>query len=390
MDIAKRIADALGVEIVFTSYPMEQVVTGNWGGRFDIAMQHLAITDQRREVLDFSSPYAFDPAQLIATPVSGPIDIDTFGGLTICAAIGSLAQDWVDGTLNLTDPPLEPIPAPEGLTITPAANEDECLLLDGSTPELGALVSLPTAVKAIGGGAPFTIVGEPVFYAPIGVAFDRSGPEAGSLVAEVDAILATLRDDGILTARSEVRFSGLDLSVAPGGAPASPVPQGGDPAFTADAQLLDRFPTEVAGVTLTPLAMNGADLDLLLVPANADVGNAYAPFLSLGSDTSLGIAGLGLASAPVETPDGSAMLTGVHMDGVSSLDLAEALTPLFTNQYRDPRTKSVTIDGRTVTRISDGPYSVGDDATFLYRKSGVAWYVAGAQPLVDEILATLP
>ncbi len=71
VDVARRIARALGVEVVFTSYPLEQVVTGNWGGRFDIAMQHLAITDQRREVLDFSAPYAFDPAQLIATTASG-------------------------------------------------------------------------------------------------------------------------------------------------------------------------------------------------------------------------------------------------------------------------------------------------------------------------------
>ncbi len=41
--------------------------------------------------------------------------------------------------------------------------------------------------------------------------------------------------------------------------------------------------------------------------------------------------------APVVTPDGSAMLTAARMDGVSSADLAAALTPLMTNQYRDPR-----------------------------------------------------
>ena len=390
VDIGKRIANALGVDVVFTSYPLEQVVTGDWGGRFDIAMEHLAITDQRRQVLDFSAPYAFDPAQVIATPVSGPVSVESFANQPICAAIGSAAQDWVDGTLGLTDMPVPPVPAPVGMTITPVANEDLCLLLDGSTPELGALVSLPTASTAIAAGAPFQLVGDPVFYAPVGIAADRSGADPASLVAQLDAILGTFRDDGTLTARSEARFDGLDLSQVPGGGPIGSVLEGDAPAFTIDQKLLDQFPSEVAGVTLAPLGMNGADLDLLLVPTNTDVSNAYLSFISLGDGTSTGIAGLALMTAPVVTPDGSAMLTAARMDGVGSQDLATALTPLLTNQYRDPRTRTVTIGDKSVTRISDGPYSRGDAATFMYRHAGVLWVAAGAQPLVDEVLATLP
>ncbi len=213
----------------------------------------------------------------------------------------------------------------------------------------------------------------------------------GSLLAEVDAALTALRDAGTLTTRSQARFNGLDLSQVPGGGgPIAPVPPGGPAAFTADPKLVGLFPLEVAGISLQPLAMNGADLDLLLVPTNTDVSNAYLPFISLGSDTSLGVAGLGLVSAPVVSPAGSAMLTAARMDGMSSSELATAITPLFTNQYRDPRTRSVTIGGKTVSRVSDGPYTVGDPATFIYRKSGVVWMVAGAQPLVDEVLATLP
>jgi len=390
VDVAKRIANALGVDIEFTSYPLEQVVTGSWGSRFDIAMQHLAITDERRQVLDFSAPYAFDPAQLLATSASGITSLDGFANQSVCAAIGSSAQHWVDGTLGFTGVPVEPAAAPEGLVITPASNEEACLLIDGSTADVGALASLPSATQAIANGAPLVVIGEPVYYAPVGVATDRSGPDAGSLTAEIDAILATLRDAGTLTNRSEVRFDGLDLSQVPGGGPVESVPQGGDPAFSVDQRLLDQFPTEVAGVTLVSLGMNGADLDLLLVPTDTDVSEAYLPFVSLGADTSTGIAGLSLMTTPVVTDGGSAMLTAARMDGVPSLDLATALTPLFTGQYRDPRTRTVTIDGRTVTRVSDGPYATGDPATFIYRKSGVAWFVSGAQPLVDEVLATLP
>jgi hypothetical protein len=284
---------------------------------------------------------------------------------------------------------------PAEVAIVPSPNEDACIVDIGSgTPDstglTGGLVSLDGATKAIAQGAPIVLQGDPVFYAPIGAATDRSGPDAESLIAELDAALASLRDDGTLTARSQARFDGLDLSQVAGGAPVESVPQGGEPAFTVDQGLLDQFPTAVAGASLRPLAMNGADLDLLLVPTNTDVSDAYQPFLALGSDTSSGIAGLGLVSAPLVTADGSAMLTATRMTGVPTRDLETALTPLFTNQYRDPRTRSVTIGDRTVTRISDGPYSTGDRATFVYRHAGVAWFVAGSQPLVDTILEALP
>ena len=96
----------------------------------------------------------------------------------------------------------------------------------------------------------------------------------------MDAILGTLRDDGTLTARSVARFDGLDLSQVPGGGSGRIDPQGDAPAFTVDQKLLDQFPSEVAGANLAPLGMNGADLDLLLVPTNTDVSNAYLPFIS--------------------------------------------------------------------------------------------------------------
>ena len=162
------------------------------------------------------------------------------------------------------------------------------------------------------------------------------------------------------------------------------------PGGAIDPKLLEQFPSVVAGVTLAPLGMNGADLDLLLVPANTDVSNEYGSFVTLGDGVSTGIAGLMLMTAPVVTSGGSAMLTAARMDGVGSSDLATALTPLFTNQYRDRQSRTVTIGDKSVTRISDGPYAPGDSATFEYRHAGVLWLVAGPQPLVDEVLATLP
>ncbi len=206
------------------------------------------------------------------------VTLDSFANQPICAAIGSSAQDWVDGTLGLTDLPTDARhPRPTGMTITPAANEDLCLLLDGTDARgrrarvaahgveghrrrCSVRSSSATRSSTRPSASPRTGVARtPRRSSP------RSTPSSG-----------TLRDDGTLTARSEVRFDGLDLSQVPGGGPIESPPQGDAPAFTRRPEAAG--PVPVGGRRVRPwrpLGMNGADLDLLLVPTNTDVSNAY-------------------------------------------------------------------------------------------------------------------
>jgi hypothetical protein len=367
-------------------------VTGGWGGRFDIAMQHLAITDSRRSVLDFSQPYAFDPAQLVVPDSSGLTSIDELAGTTICAANGSVADQWQSGTLQLTQPPVPQAPAPDPLTITGVANDQACItsVAEGSEGFAAGLVSSDDAAGDIADGAPIVTLGDPVFYAPIGIAYDRDGPDPLALEGELSSAIDELLTDGTIAARSEVRFDGLDLTQVPGGGPREVPPPGEPAAFTAEPAIVDVFPSDIDGVALRPLFLNGADLDLLLRPSNPDVSRVYGPLRDVGEGTDLGVAALGLGMAPVVVGDASAMLTATKVPGVASADLATALTPLFTNQLRDERTAQVSLGGRTVTRISSGPYSEGDTAVFVFPHSGIAWFVYGSEPLVEDIIRELP
>ena len=63
-------------------------------------------------------------------------------------------------------------------------------------------------------GLPLVKVGDPVYFEPLGVAFDKSGPDPSDMVTKVNEILDEMRADGTLKgfARSG---SGLDLTVAP-------------------------------------------------------------------------------------------------------------------------------------------------------------------------------
>ena len=64
-------------------------------------------------------------------------------------------------------------------------------------------------------GLPLVKVGGPVYNEPLGVAFDKSGPDPTGMVAKVNEILDAMRTDGTLKGFSQKWFK-RDMTVAPG------------------------------------------------------------------------------------------------------------------------------------------------------------------------------
>jgi len=64
IDVATEIASRLGVEVEFTDPTFDAVVAGSWGGRWDVSVGSVTVTEERRSVLDFTRPYYFTPAQI--------------------------------------------------------------------------------------------------------------------------------------------------------------------------------------------------------------------------------------------------------------------------------------------------------------------------------------
>ena len=55
-------------------------------------------------------------------------------------------------------------------------------------------------------------VGAPVFYEPLAVATDKSGPPHAELQAELDKIIKAMHADGTLSTFSKKWFDGQDLT----------------------------------------------------------------------------------------------------------------------------------------------------------------------------------
>jgi ABC-type amino acid transport substrate-binding protein len=390
--VARQIADRLGVAVEFTTFPLQEVVVGTWNGRWDIAMEHLAITDARRQVLDFTQPYAWDPSQVAATNESGVTDYQGLAGAPICVASLSSELAWLSGALGTANLPGPPALPPDGATPAPVSLDQRCRnqVGNGSPPFSGWVSSLVSINDAVADGVPVTPVGDPVFFQPIGVAFDRSVGDHASALSAVDAIIGQLRADGTLTGLSTARFAGLDLSQPPGGvAPGAPVAAAG-PAFSADPDLQSQVPITIGGQPVATVALSGADLETLLVPANRDVQRTWPSLVNLVIASGTDLSSLALVLGSVAGPDGTGSLLAARLPGTSSGDLEGAITPLATSQYSDPVAAPARVQGKSVTRVSDGPFESGESATYLYQSGDVVFAIQAAPPVLGQIMRELP
>jgi len=105
VDVATEIAKRLGVDVQFEAPSFDLVVAGSWNDRWDMSVGSVTITEARKEVLDFTKPYAFNPAQLAATIASGITTIDGLAGQKICVGGATTYQQRLEGTLVLVDAP---------------------------------------------------------------------------------------------------------------------------------------------------------------------------------------------------------------------------------------------------------------------------------------------
>jgi polar amino acid transport system substrate-binding protein len=215
VDVANEIAKRLGVSAEFAIPSFDLVVAGSWNDVWDMSVGAVTITEKRKEVLDFTQPYAYSPAQMAVTNASGITALDGLAGQTVCVGAATTYQQWIEGTLALVDAP-PPATPPAGITAFPLPTDLDCVVpvQAGNANFVGWLTSADTIEPALASGLAMTAVGDPVFYESLGVAFDNTVADNDSLVAAVDAIVADMHLDGTLLTLSEKWFNGKDRVTA--------------------------------------------------------------------------------------------------------------------------------------------------------------------------------
>jgi polar amino acid transport system substrate-binding protein len=214
IDVAEEIAARLGVDVQFETPSFDAVVAGDWSGRWDVSVGSVTITEDRKEVLDFTQPYYYTPAQMAVHSDSEITDLDGLAGATICVAEATTYLDWLEGSLTLPPEAGEVADPPEGATATTLPTDIDCAesWRSGRMDFEGWLSSITTVEGAVREDYPVVAVGDPVFFEPLAVAFDISVEDNDSLVAAVDQIVADMHEDGTLAGFSEEWFDGQNLT----------------------------------------------------------------------------------------------------------------------------------------------------------------------------------
>lgn len=212
IDMANAIGEALGVDVQFETPEWDAITAGSWSGRWDISVGSMTITEDRQGVLDFTDPYYFTPAQMASNDDSIQA-VEDFAGKTVCAGESTTYVDWLEGTLTLIDaPPVADPPADVTATTLPTDANCAEAWQAGRNEFQGWISSSTTVQAAIDGGIEMHTVGDPVFYEPLAVAIDKSGPAHDQLLAALNEIVQGMHADGTLTAMSEQWYDGQDLT----------------------------------------------------------------------------------------------------------------------------------------------------------------------------------
>ena len=220
IDVAREIAERLGVEVEFVAPSWDLITAGNWGGQWDMSVGSMTVTTARQDVLDFAEPaYYYTPAQFAAAAGSGIDSLDAINGQPVCVGSATTYESWLNGDLAGLGLPESSLyaTAPTDISVVSLSTDAECAQsIQAGRTEFSVFLTSATVIDAaIAEGLPVVKVGDPVFSENLAVAFDKNGElNNDTLVARVSEIVATMHADGTLSELSLKHF-GIDMSADP-------------------------------------------------------------------------------------------------------------------------------------------------------------------------------
>lgn len=113
VEVARKIAEKLGVEVTFVEGEWDGLFAGLDSGRYDMVINGVEITDERAEKYDFSEPYGYIRTALIVA--NDNEDIKTFEDLNGKTTTNSMASTYMT------------LAESYGATVTPVDSLDQTL-----------------------------------------------------------------------------------------------------------------------------------------------------------------------------------------------------------------------------------------------------------------------
>lgn len=198
VDVARALAAKLGVKPDFYTGEWSGLIGGLQAGKFDVVINQVTITQQRRQSLDFSPPYAYSAVQVLERKDDKAEyqSLDELKGKRVAVTLGSNFADLaksVPGILVQTYPGMS-----EALSDLVGGRVDAYLNDRLFVPYL-----IKTSNVPVRGGALLKNTSD-----EIGIPYRKGSPK---FTAAIDEAVTSMRKDGTLATISKKWF-GTDVS----------------------------------------------------------------------------------------------------------------------------------------------------------------------------------
>ncbi len=199
IEVARAIAERLGVEAEFAEGEWDGLLAGLDSGRYDTMANGVSVTEEREEKYDFTEPYAYNRIVVITTGDSNIASMDDLEGKTTANTLGSsyaILAESHGATNTGVDDFNQTIQLLESGRIDATLN-DEVVFYDYMEQHPDADLKIAAENDE-----------------PTHVAFPLRREEAtASLLAAMNEAIAALREDGMLSELSQ-EFFGIDITEA--------------------------------------------------------------------------------------------------------------------------------------------------------------------------------
>lgn len=199
VDVGRELAKRMGVELDYVTTAWDGIIEGLRASRYDGVLGSMGITEARKKIVNFSTPYYYSGPQLIVrkdSGINGPEDLDE-----------SMKIALVTGTTFEQD--AEKL----GVEIRLYEDDNQTLmeLVNGRVDAVltDRIVGL-NAIQKLKGGDKLVLAGSVLRVEEMGIAFNQKDTE---LLEKVNKLLEEMRKDGTMKAISAKWFDGSDITV---------------------------------------------------------------------------------------------------------------------------------------------------------------------------------
>jgi polar amino acid transport system substrate-binding protein len=213
VDVAKAVAEKLGVKLKLETPSWDVIAAGHWNGRYDICVCSMTPSQARAQVFDFPVAYYQSPAVIVVNAKDDSVHSGKdLSGKKVGVISASTYEAYLNKDLVIEGAEDKPLNYPfETVQVAPYDNETVAFqdLALGAGVRLDAMVTnLITAKERIAQDPRFKLAGDALYAEPNVVAVEKGDPQWSAKVAQV---VNELKTDGTLSRISQ-KWIGADIT----------------------------------------------------------------------------------------------------------------------------------------------------------------------------------